>query len=76
MKRFQSYNGLSQDGVVGASTRAALNVPAARRVGQIIANMERWRWMEDDLGERHVMVNIPGYTLKGVAPGSSRCACP
>lgn len=69
VKRFQSYNGLDQDGVVGVSTRAALNVTASRRVGQIIANMERWRWLEDDLGERHVMVNIPGYTLKAVAPG-------
>src|SRR4051794_36716107 len=66
VKRFQSYNGQTADGVVGESTRAALNIPAAERVNQIIANMERWRWMPDDLGERHVMVNIPGYSLKAL----------
>jgi murein L,D-transpeptidase YcbB/YkuD len=69
VKRFQSYNGQTADGVVGESTRAALNIPAAERVNQIIANMERWRWMPDDLGERHVMVNIPGYSLKALDKG-------
>jgi len=69
VKRFQSYNGQTADGVVGESTRVALNVSAAERVDQIIANMERWRWLPDDLGERHVMVNIPGYTLKALDKG-------
>lgn len=29
----------------------------------VAANMERWRWMPDDLGARHLFVNIPSYTL-------------
>jgi murein L,D-transpeptidase YcbB/YkuD len=29
----------------------------------IIANMERWRWLPRDLGNTHVVVNIPDYTL-------------
>jgi murein L,D-transpeptidase YcbB/YkuD len=29
----------------------------------IIANMERWRWLPRDLGEVHVTVNIPDFTL-------------
>jgi murein L,D-transpeptidase YcbB/YkuD len=69
VKRFQSYNGQTPDGVVGESTRAALNVPAAERVNQIVANMERWRWLPDDLGERHVIVNIPGYSLRALDKG-------
>jgi L,D-transpeptidase YcbB len=69
VKRFQAYNGLGQDGVVGESTRDALNVSATQRVSQIIANMERWRWMPDDLGERYVMVNIPGYSLRALDKG-------
>jgi len=69
VKRFQAYNGLGQDGVVGTSTREALNISAAQRVSQIIANMERWRWMPDDLGERYVMVNIPAYSLKTLDKG-------
>ena len=69
VKRFQSYNGQTPDGVVGESTRTALNVSAAERVNQIVANMERWRWLPDDLGERHVIVNIPGYSLKALDKG-------
>ncbi|MEM6326004.1 MAG: L,D-transpeptidase family protein [Bacteroidota bacterium] len=26
-------------------------------------NMERWRWLPRDLGERHVVVNVPSYHL-------------
>jgi L,D-transpeptidase YcbB len=29
----------------------------------IVANMERWRWLPRDLGEAHVVVNIPDFTL-------------
>ena len=29
----------------------------------IIANMERWRWLPRDLGEAHVVVNVPDFTL-------------
>jgi murein L,D-transpeptidase YcbB/YkuD len=31
--------------------------------GTIIANMERWRWLPRDLGQAHVVVNIPDFTL-------------
>lgn len=30
----------------------------------IIANMERWRWMPRVLGDSHVTVNIPEFTLR------------
>jgi murein L,D-transpeptidase YcbB/YkuD len=26
-------------------------------------NMERWRWLPDDLGSRYLMVNIPAFRL-------------
>ena len=32
-------------------------------VGTVIANMERWRWLPRDLGNAHVIVNIPDFTL-------------
>jgi len=32
-------------------------------VGTIIANMERWRWLPRDLGQAHVVVNVPDFTL-------------
>jgi murein L,D-transpeptidase YcbB/YkuD len=33
------------------------------RIRQITLNMDRWRWMPDDLGARHLLVNIPAYSM-------------
>jgi murein L,D-transpeptidase YcbB/YkuD len=41
------------------------------RIETILANMERWRWMPDDLGPTYVMVNVPDYTLKVVQNGKT-----
>lgn len=64
IENFQHHHGLNPDGYVGPKTRAALNVPVSERIGQIIINMERWRWLPDDLGKRHMRINIPGFHLK------------
>jgi murein L,D-transpeptidase YcbB/YkuD len=70
--RFQRRHGLEPDGVVGPRTRAALNVPVGERTRQILVNMERWRWMPNDLGRRHILVNIAGFELDAVADGTVR----
>jgi murein L,D-transpeptidase YcbB/YkuD len=41
---------------------------AARR-DLIRTNMERWRWLPRNLGERHVIVNVPAYTAAIVENG-------
>ena len=64
LRRFQASHGLAQDGVVDADDLDALNVPVASRIRQIEFNMERWRWVPRDLGDRYIMVNIPGYELQ------------
>ena len=69
VKRFQRRHGLTVDGHVGAGTRAALNVGPRARLRQIEANLERLRWMPADLGERHVVVNIPAFELTAVTDG-------
>jgi murein L,D-transpeptidase YcbB/YkuD len=63
LRRYQSRNGLNSDGVIGPRTLAALNVPVATRIGQIRANMERWRWMPREFEPRRIVVNVPGATL-------------
>lgn len=69
VKHFQERHGLKQDGLVGKLTRAALNVPVERRIEQILANMERWRWLPQDLGSQYLLVNTAGYRLSLVNEG-------
>jgi murein L,D-transpeptidase YcbB/YkuD len=64
VKRFQEAHALAPDGSVGPRVRAALNVGPATRVEQLIVNMERWRWMPDDLGTRRVMVNVAAARVR------------
>jgi murein L,D-transpeptidase YcbB/YkuD len=69
IEQFQEEHGLAVDGVVGPRTYAALNVTAEQRVNQIIAGMERWRWLPPDLGSEYILVNIPDYQLTIVSGG-------
>ncbi|MEJ2217113.1 MAG: L,D-transpeptidase family protein [Gemmatimonadota bacterium] len=71
VRRFQSHQGLDVDGAVGPATLAALNVPVKDRIAQIEANMERWRWLPEDLGRRYIVVNIADFTLTAVESTST-----
>lgn len=71
VRRFQRRHGLEDDGIVGRETLAVLNVPVEERVAQMEWNMERWRWLPHDLGDRYILVNIPEYKMRIVeTPGS------
>ncbi|MCC5995809.1 MAG: L,D-transpeptidase family protein [Oceanicaulis sp.] len=69
LRRFQRRLSLEPDGVVGARTLAQLNITTQQRIDQIRANMERWRWLPEDLGERHIRVNIADFSLEARAGG-------
>lgn len=64
VRDFQRHHGLDADGKVGRETRKALNVSVGDRIRQIILNMERWRWLPDNLGRKHMRVNIAGFYLR------------
>ncbi len=55
--RAQRRFGLKPDGVVDAGTLAALNQPVSQRILQVIANMERWRWLPAQMPATRVQVN-------------------
>ncbi len=69
VKAFQVSARLKPTGVVGAGTLTALNravvaTPSADMKAELIANMERWRWLPRDLGAYYVWVNIPEYLAR------------
>ena len=48
-----------------AALQKALTDPAmTQHTAQIALNLERWRWMPDDLDGRYIIVNIPSYHLE------------
>ncbi len=63
VRRFQARHGLKVDGIVGSKTLFALNVPVEDRIRQIRLNMERWRWLPQDLGNSYIMVNTANFRL-------------
>ena len=71
VRRFQYRHGLRVDGLVGSLTRASLNVPVGRRILQLRANLERWRWMPQDLGERYLLVNTAGFDIRLLVAGKT-----
>jgi murein L,D-transpeptidase YcbB/YkuD len=66
---FQSRHGIPVDSVLGAETIASLNVPAEYRLGQIAANLERYRWLPRSLGSRYILVNVPAFRLQAFDAG-------
>lgn len=66
---FQTEHGIAVDSALGKETVEALNVPATYRLGQIAANMERYRWMPRVLGAKYVFVNVPAFRLEAYDAG-------
>lgn len=81
VKEFQRANDLTPNGRITPRTRALLDDPkspiqradkrpdAERRIADLIANLERWRWLPPELGATHVFVNIPEFRMEMRAEG-------
>jgi murein L,D-transpeptidase YcbB/YkuD len=66
---FQARNGIRADGRAGSQTLVALNVPVNVRIAQIIANLERWRWMQRSFEDKYILVNVPDQSVKLIENG-------
>ncbi|MFM7083647.1 MAG: murein L,D-transpeptidase [Hyphomicrobium sp.] len=71
LKKFQAQNRIKATGQLNKQTRLALNNEGedkkpdpATDVLRLTINMERWRWMPEDLGSLHVINNIPEYITR------------
>ncbi|WP_310260297.1 L,D-transpeptidase family protein [Pseudomonas sp. 3296] len=63
VKKYQTEQYLGADGMAGATTLAALNVPVEARIDQVRVNMERARWLLYKLQGTFVIVDIAGYKV-------------
>lgn len=61
LARFQERHGLTADSILGAATVAAINVPVAQRIRQVVLGMERIRWLPPIDGGRWITVNLADY---------------
>lgn len=70
VKHFQARHGLRVTGKINDKTAASLNVSRAKRIEQVVANLERWRWYAYDLGEKALLINIPDFKMAVVENGN------
>ncbi|MGB2957562.1 MAG: L,D-transpeptidase family protein, partial [Bacteroidota bacterium] len=70
VKQFQRRHRIADDGVIGKGTLAEMNVPVAARIDQIRVNLERGRWVLQDIDREYVLVNIAGFHAAHVRDGA------
>ena len=78
VKSFQEAHELKASGLLNEKTRKALNregepkkaADPKGRVDLILVNMERWRWLPEELGNFYVMNNIPEFTSRVMKGGA------
>jgi murein L,D-transpeptidase YcbB/YkuD len=68
---FQSHHDIGVDSMLGPETVDALDKPVSYRLGQIAANLERFRWLPRSLGERYILVNVPAFELTAYDSGKT-----
>ena len=66
---FQQRHSINVDSSLGKETIDAMNVPASYRLGEIAANMERYRWLPRTFGTRYIFVNVPAFKLEAFDSG-------
>ena len=67
---FQARHNLTADGIVGRTTLAALNVPVEARIDQIRLNLERGRWVLNQIGDGdQVIVDVAGFEVRVASNG-------
>ncbi len=66
---FQRSNNLEPDGIIGPKTLDLLNQSNQKKMLQIIANLERLRWLDRELPKRYILVNTASQMLWAVENG-------
>lgn len=77
VRAFQDEKGIKPTGVLTPRTRSALNggapekkpAPHGTEVQRLLVNMERWRWLPEDLGSFYVWDNVPEFQTRVMKNG-------
>ncbi|NCA86126.1 MAG: hypothetical protein EOM83_11225 [Clostridia bacterium] len=64
MITFQMRHGLKPDGIIGKRTQEEMNRNVDYRIGQIVVNLERMRWLPYLHDKEYLVVNIPEFVLR------------
>jgi murein L,D-transpeptidase YcbB/YkuD len=70
-----ALNGLLPTHPQYAALKAALEMtPASQtaKIARIRLNMDRWRWLPRDLGQKYIIVNVPSFYATLVENGANR----
>lgn len=66
---YQQRHAINVDSALGKETIESMNRPADYRLGEIAANMERYRWLPRNFGRRFIFVNVPAFRLEAYDAG-------
>lgn len=73
IKAAQKKAGLTDDGVIGPRTVAALaGVPKAERIARVEYALEQLRWLPSNLGDTRVFINQPAFTASYIEDGEEK----
>ncbi|MEH6584175.1 MAG: L,D-transpeptidase family protein [Halioglobus sp.] len=63
VRQFQQDHSIDSDGIVGRQSFEVLNMSFQERVAKLRVNMDRLRWISQDVSDDFILVNIAGYEL-------------
>ncbi len=69
VRKFQSAHGLEPDGTAGDATIAEINRSVEQRLQSVLVAMERERWVNQELGDRHIWVNLTDFSARIIDEG-------
>lgn len=61
--KYQLRNNLEDDGVAGKQTIESMNVPIQYRIDQMRLTLERIRWVQEEVTENFLAVNIANFQI-------------
>jgi murein L,D-transpeptidase YcbB/YkuD len=76
VRQLQRDNALDEDGIVGRQCFALMNLSFQERIDRLRINLDRVRWIAQDISRDFIVVNIAGYELYYIRDAELRWTTP